>query len=102
MVRLAHSRPVAISTGRTSTGGSAARGSASGPPARCATAVAGWTTSFAGAAIGALPSWSGRALSILLVALSSPHHSAAANHRSVDALDDARRIGLRYFDQRMA
>jgi hypothetical protein len=102
MVRSAHSRPVAISTGRTSTGGSTAGGCVSRPTARCAAAIPRWTISFTGAAIRPLASWSGRALSIFLVALGAHHHSAAANHRTVDSLDHARSIGLGYFNQRMA
>ena len=53
-------------------------------------------------ALRAIASGAGRALSVLLVALTAHHHPTAADHRAVDSRDDAGRIGFGDLDQSMA
>lgn len=104
MARSAHSRAVAISAGRDSASRTI-RGSAS----RRARASAWWAApisapsvaraSVATASIGTLASRPGRAVAVLLVALSPNNHPAAPDHRAIDALDHTRSVRRRNLNE---
>jgi hypothetical protein len=98
MVRSVHSRPVAISVGRTSATRSVRRSAAAG-----SARPASWRgAAITRAAVGAIAFRGGGALSVFLVALSAHYHPTAADHRAVDPRDYAGRIAFGDLDQRMA
>src|ERR1700674_2960857 len=98
MVRSVRSRPVAISTGRTSAARSV-RWSATTGSARPASRRRSTITR---AALGAIGSGTGGSLSFLLVALPAHNYAPSANHRAVDSGDDAGRVSFGDLDQSVA
>jgi hypothetical protein len=98
MVRSVRSRPVAISTGRTS----AARSIRWSAPAGSARPASGRRAAISRPALGAIASRAGGSLSFLLVAFPAHYHAASADHRTVHSGDDAGRISVGYFNQSMA
>jgi hypothetical protein len=105
MVRWAHSLAVAISAGRTSTGGSIGRTAArcAGTTARRSASITGalaWAT-IARTAVGPLASRPGGTLAILAIPLATHDDFAAPNHLPVHAFYYAGRVRRRDFYERM-
>src|SRR6267143_863619 len=98
MVRSVRSRPVAISTGRTSAARSVRWSAATGS----ARPASGRRAAITRPALGAIASRAGRSLSFLLVSLPAYHHAPSADHCAVDSGDDAGRISVGDFNQSMA
>src|ERR1700694_2123222 len=98
MVRSVRSRPVAISTGRTSAARSVRWPTATGsarPPSRRRAAISR-------PALGTIASWAGRPLSFLFVPLPAHDYTPSADHCAVNSGDNARSISFSDFNQSVA